>query len=66
VGIADLGILVELVCDDIVNREDDLDIILLGLLDECSDLLGSRLVEERVADLHCMLSVDGGRDEQVC
>lgn len=52
-GIADLGILVELVCNDIVNREDDLDIILLGFLNECSDFFGSRLIEERVADLHC-------------
>jgi hypothetical protein len=44
---------VEFVCDDVVNREDNLDIVLLSFLDQRSDFLGSSLVEQRVTDLHC-------------
>lgn len=46
-----LRILIELVCSDVVDWEDQLDIVLLGLLNEFSDLLGSRLIEKRVANL---------------
>ena len=48
---ADLGILVELVGGNVVNRENDLDVALLSLLDERSDLLGSRNVKERLPNL---------------
>jgi hypothetical protein len=47
---ADFGVLVELVGGDVVDGEDELDVLRLGLLDEGGDLLGAVLVEERVAD----------------
>ncbi len=47
----DLGILVKLVCGDVVDRKDDLDLVLLCLFDQSCDFLRSRKVEERIADL---------------
>ena len=44
-------VLVELVSSNEVDREDNLDVPLLGLLHEGTDLLGASLVEERVTDL---------------
>ena len=44
--ITDLCILVELIGDDIINGEDNLDVVLLGLLDERCNFFGARLVEE--------------------
>ena len=49
--LTNLGILVELVSNDVVNREDDADVALLGLLNETCDLLRAGLVEEGIADL---------------
>lgn len=46
-----LGILVELVGGDVVNGEDELDIVLLGLLDQRGYLLRASSIEEGVADL---------------
>ena len=54
-GRADLGILVELVGRDVVNGKDDLDVVGFGLLNELLDLLGTLLVEERLADLDISL-----------
>ena len=51
-GIADLCILVELICNNIINGEDELHVVLLGLLDEPCYLFGPRFVEKRAADLH--------------
>jgi len=39
-------ILVKLICDNVVNREDDLDIIILGFLNKCGDFLRARWIEE--------------------
>lgn len=49
--VANLGILGELVGGDVVDGEDKLDVVLLGLLNEAGDNLGSILVEERVSNL---------------
>lgn len=46
-----LGILVEFVGGDVVDGEDQLDVVLLGLLDEILHFLGTLLVEQRLADL---------------
>jgi hypothetical protein len=46
-----LGVLVELVGGDVVDWENKLDALGLGLFYQRSNLLGARLVEERVADL---------------
>ena len=48
---AGLGVLVEFVGGDVVGRENELDALRLGLFYQPSNLLGSRLVEEGVADL---------------
>lgn len=45
------GVLVKFIRDDIVNGEDNLDVVLLCLFDETRNLVGTRLVKERVADL---------------
>lgn len=45
------GIGGELIGGDVVNGEDDLDVVLLGLLDDLADNLAAGLVEETVADL---------------
>ena len=45
------GILVKLVGSDVVDGEHNLDVALLGLLDQRSDLLGSGRIEEGLADL---------------
>ena len=44
------GVFVELVRRHVVHGEHDLDVVLLGLLDQGADVLGPGLVEERVAD----------------
>ena len=44
-------VLVELVSSNEVDREDNLDVPLLGLLHEGTNLLGASLVEKRVTDL---------------
>lgn len=49
-GVASVGILVELVGGDVVDGEDELDALLLGLLNEVTDGLGAGLVEEGVSD----------------
>lgn len=50
-GDTSFGILVELVGGDEVNGEDDLDVVLLCLLNESVDLLGTSLVVEGVSNL---------------
>jgi hypothetical protein len=57
--ITDRCILVELVRDDVINWENDLDIVLLSLLDKRGDFFRTSLIEERVADLHCIFSGGG-------
>lgn len=49
-GVASVGVLVELVGGDVINGEDELDALGLGLLNEAADSLGTGLVEERVTD----------------
>lgn len=49
-GVADGGISGELVGSDVVDGEDNLDILLLGLLDELGNGLGASLVEEGATD----------------
>jgi hypothetical protein len=49
-GVASVGVLVKLVGGDVVDREDELDALLLGLLNEVTDGLGAGLVEEGVSD----------------
>lgn len=56
-GLASVGVLVELVGGDEVNGEDNLDVVLLGLLNKVLDGLAASLVEERVADLHVLKSL---------
>lgn len=46
-----VGLLVKLVSGDVVNGEDDLDVVLLGLLEESSGLAGSVGVVKRISDL---------------
>lgn len=50
-GGADLGVGGELVGGDVVDGKDDLDVVLLGLLDDLADDLAAGFVEETVADL---------------
>lgn len=50
-SVANLGVLGELVGGDVVGGEDQLDVVLLGLLDETGDNLGSVLVKQRVSNL---------------
>ena len=50
-GSSDLGVGGELVGSDVVDGEDDLDVVLLGLLDDLADNLAAGLVEERVTNL---------------
>lgn len=56
-GVANLGVLGELVGGDVVGGEDQLDVVLLGLLDETSNNLGSVLIEERVSNLDVLQSL---------
>lgn len=49
-GVASVGVLVELVGGDVVNGEDELDALGLGLLNEVANGLGASLVEEGVTD----------------
>lgn len=53
-GVASVGVLVELVGNGEVDGEDELDVVLLGLLDKVRDNLGASLIEERVADGHVL------------
>ena len=46
-----LSVLVELLSRDVVDGEDDLDVVLLGLLENGSSLLGSSLVVQGVSNL---------------
>lgn len=48
---AHLGILVELVSSNVIDREDNFDVVLLSLLNQRSDLFSARSIEQRVADL---------------
>lgn len=47
----DLGIFIELVGSDIIDRKHQFDVILLRLFDNSGDLFRARLVKERVANL---------------
>lgn len=47
----------ELIGGDVVNGEDDLDVVLLGLLDDLADDLAAGLVEETVTDLDVLKSL---------
>lgn len=49
-GVASLGVLVELVGGDVVDGQDDLDVLGLGLLDQLSNSLGASLVKEGAAN----------------
>lgn len=49
-GEASVGVLVKLVGGDEVGRQDNLDVLGLGLLDQLGNGLGAGLVEERVAN----------------
>ena len=49
-GVAGVGVLVELVGGDVVDGEDELDALGLGLLNEAADGLGTGLIEEGVSD----------------
>jgi len=46
-----IGVLRELVSGDIVNREAQLDVLVLGLLNKSVNNLSASLVEQGVADL---------------
>lgn len=50
-GIACLGVGGELIRRDVVDRQDNLDVVLLGLLDDVADGLAASLVEQTVTDL---------------
>ena len=68
-GLTGLSIGGELVGDDVVDGEDQLDVVLLGLLDDIADDLGAGLVEEAVADLDALQGLlegegHGARDDQ--
>ena len=56
-GLADSSVLVKLVSGDVVNREDELDVVLLGLGNKVGNLLGALLVEERGTDLDVVKSL---------
>jgi len=49
-GLAGRGVGGELVGGDVIDGEDELDVVVLGLLDQLLDELGAGLVEERIAD----------------
>lgn len=49
--ITNRGILIKLVCGDIIDGQNDLDVPLLRLRHQSGDLLRSSLIKERVADL---------------
>lgn len=49
-GVASVSILVELVGSDVVNGQDELDVLGLGLLNQASNGLGTSLVEEGVTN----------------
>ncbi|KAI6777240.1 hypothetical protein HG530_001185 [Fusarium avenaceum] len=49
-GVASVGVLVELVGSDVVDGENELNALGLGLLNEAANSLGTGLVEERVTD----------------
>lgn len=51
-GGAGVGVWAKLVGGDVVDWEHDLDVVLLGLLDQVGDGLGAGLVEEGLADLN--------------
>ena len=51
-----IGVLRELVSGDIVNREAQLDVLVLGLLNKSVNNLSASLVEQGVADLSIYLS----------
>jgi hypothetical protein len=53
-GGASLGIRGELVAGDVVNWQDKLDVVLLGLLDQVADDLAASLIEQAVADLDAL------------
>lgn len=53
-GIAGLSVGGELVGRDVVDGEDDLDVVLLGLLGDFADDLATGLVEEGVSDLDAL------------
>ena len=50
-SVTDLGILIEFIRSDVVDRENDLNIASLGLLYERGDLLRARSIEKRLANL---------------
>lgn len=56
-GGAGLRISAELVGGDVVNWQDKLDVVLLGLLDQVSDNLAASLIEQAVADLDALKSL---------
>jgi len=56
-GIAGIGILGELVGSDVVHGQNDLDIVLLRLLDEVADNLGTCLVKKRVSNADTLQSL---------
>jgi len=56
-GLAGVGVGAESVGGDVVAGQDELDVVLLGLLDETGNLLGAVLVEERVANADTLESL---------
>jgi hypothetical protein len=56
-SVSSVGVLGELVGGDVVNRKDNLDVVLLSLLDEVTDGLGSCLIEEGVSDSDTLKSL---------
>ena len=62
---AGLGVLVEFVGGDVVDWENELDAFGLGLFYQPSNLLGSRLVEEGVADLWSLSALGEGEERMV-
>ena len=50
------GVLVKLVGGDVVDGEDELDVVLLGLVNERLNVLRAGLIEQRVADLHAKIN----------
>lgn len=60
-GSADIGVCGELIGSDVVDWKDDLDIVLLGLLDDVADDLAASLVEEGGTDLDVLQSLLEGK-----
>lgn len=56
-GLASVGILVELIGGDVVDGENNLDVVLLGLFDQITDSLGAGLIEEGGANGHFVESL---------